>query len=202
MFFFASPLPFDIDGRVFISLISIVVLHPCPAFSDIVGPIAYEEACAVWSHLSLPIPDFSAFRARYKYTPANVVPADTSSVYKLLPFDHQVFNFNSVLLPNTSVEDETPAPATHLDFGVPFSDTTHWHNSRSILPSHLGGEDRKVLDERQRQRENRSNQRFMATLQKNAATLTGALGTSLQQITIVSVKTPSKDSRIPKVETF
>ncbi|KAJ7917141.1 hypothetical protein B0H13DRAFT_2231514 [Mycena leptocephala] len=193
VFFFASPLPFDIDGRVFISLISIVVLHPCPAFSDIVGPIAYEEACAVWSHLSLPIPDFSAFRARYKSTPANVVPADTSSVYKLLPFDHQVFNFNSVLLPNTSVEDETPAPATHLDFGVPFSDTTHWHNSRSILPSHLGG--------KTRQRENRSNQRFMATLQKNAATLTGALGTSLQQITIVSVKTPSKDSRIPKERT-
>ncbi|KAJ6541715.1 hypothetical protein B0H19DRAFT_1239495 [Mycena capillaripes] len=201
VFFFASPLPFDIDGQVFLSFISAVTMHSSRPLPDIVGSVAYEEVRAVWSHLSLPIPDFSAFCTQHAHVPANttLMPAETAHVYKLLPFYHDVLNFDSLLLPTTSVGEEESTPsATHFDFGIPFSDTKHWHNSRSILPGHLGGEDHKVLDERQRRRENRNNQRFMTTLQKSAATLTGALGTTLQQITIVSAKKPSKNSHVPK----
>jgi hypothetical protein len=204
VFFLASHLPFDIDGRVFLSLISTVTLHRSIPFPDIVGPIVYDEVRAVWAHVSLAIPDFSTFRRKYAAGGRKTakVSAETIRGHKLLPFNHPVFNFDSMFLPDTAVEEETPTTSSYLGFGVTFSDTTHWHNSRSILPSHLGGEDYKVLDERQRRRENRSNQRFMTTLQKSAATLTGALGTSLQQITIVSVaKKPLKDSRVPKVET-
>ncbi|KAF7347281.1 hypothetical protein MVEN_01483200 [Mycena venus] len=199
IFFLVSHLPFDIDGRVFLSLISIITTHPSHTLPDIVGPLAYEEVHAVWTHLSLPIPHFSTFRRRYAHAQTNTVAVlpKAARPYQLLPFNHQVFDFNSVVLPDTSVEEEIPISSSHLNFGIPFSDTKHWHNTRSILPSHLGGEDHKVLDARQRRRENRSNQRFMTTLQKSAATLTGALGTSLQQITIVSAKT-SKDSQIPK----
>ncbi|KAJ7605051.1 hypothetical protein DFH06DRAFT_1275646 [Mycena polygramma] len=198
VFFFASSLPFDVDGRVFATLVSTALRTVTPPFSDVVGFTGYSEVHTIWDHLSLPEPDFSAFRARFSDAPANttVVPVGTARIYKLLPFNHQVFDFGS--LPNTSIEDEESESAPHFDFGLPFSDATHWHNSQSILPSHLGGEDRKVLDERQRFRENRSNQRFMTTLQKNAATLTGALGTSLQQITIVPANKQHKDSRAPK----
>ncbi|KAF7337798.1 hypothetical protein MSAN_02253900 [Mycena sanguinolenta] len=198
VFLLVSHLPFDIDGRVFLFLISTVIIHPSTSFSDLVGSIAYEEARAVWS--PLPIPDFRAFQRRYtdgRTNPAQV-PGQTTRIYNLLPFNHPVFNFNSLSLPDASVGEETPTSSSHFDFGVRFSDTSHWHNSRSILPSHLGGDDHRVLDERQRLRENRSNQRFMATLQKSAATLTGALGTTLQQITIISTKNASKDSRTPK----
>ncbi|KAF8146445.1 hypothetical protein K438DRAFT_507113 [Mycena galopus ATCC 62051] len=201
MFFLASHLPFDVDGRVFLSLLSTATMDPLIPLPDMVGPTVYEEVRAVWSHLSVAMPDFSAFRRRYGgRTDSPRAPAETARrVYKLLPFTHQVFNFDSVFLPDTSVEETpTSTSSSHLDFGIRFSDTTHWHNSKSILPSHLGGEDHKVLDERQRRRENRSNQRFMTTLQKSAATLTGALGTTLQQITIVSAKKTSKDARIPK----
>ncbi|KAJ6601172.1 hypothetical protein DFH09DRAFT_1257794 [Mycena vulgaris] len=197
VFFLASPLPFDIDGRIFISLISTVIAHPCRPLPDIVGPTAYEVVQDVWHHLSLPNPDFPVFCAQYTPALATLAPPPTeacTSGYKLLPFNHQIFN--SVLLPDTIIEDEAEVTSSgaRFDFGIPFSDTKHWHNSKSILPSYLGGDDQnKALDERQRRRMNRSNQRFMATLQKNAATLTGALGTSLQQITIVSTQKGSKD---------
>ncbi|KAJ7757624.1 hypothetical protein B0H16DRAFT_1824030 [Mycena metata] len=172
VFLLASTLPFDIDGRVFVSLISIVISHS-GGLPEIVGRAAYEESSGLLSG------------------------TDARRTYKLLPFHHSVFDFTSVLSLDSLVEEDEPASG-HLDFGVPFSDTKHWHNSSSILPSHLGGEDHKTLDERQRMRQNRNNQRFMTTLQKNAATLTGALGTSLQQIVIVPVKAASKNSKAPK----
>ncbi|KAJ6557124.1 hypothetical protein B0H10DRAFT_1967384 [Mycena sp. CBHHK59/15] len=202
VFFLASPLPFDIDGRVFASLISAVITHRSQTLPDIVGPAAYEKVQAIWIHTSLPNPDLSALCARHVASPANKppTPAQALLVYKLLPFNHRMFN--SILFPDTVEDKEEDAPresAARLDFGIPFSDTRHWHNSKSILPSHLGGEDQqKVLTERQRQRQNRKNQRFMTTLQKNAATLTGALGASLQQIIIVSAKKQSNDSRVSK----
>ncbi|KAJ7045103.1 hypothetical protein C8F04DRAFT_1343667 [Mycena alexandri] len=199
VFLIASALPFDVDGRVFVSLISIIITHS-NGLPDIIGRAAYEEALAVWSPLSLPIPNFTAFRARHPSVPANTALGGTNArrTYKLLPFHHSVFDFTSILSVDSLVEEEGPASAAHLDFGIPFSDTKHWHNSSSILPSHLGGEDHTTLDERQRLRQNRNNQRFMSTLQKNAATLTGALGTSLQQIVIVPVKMASKNSKAPK----
>ncbi|KAJ6520487.1 hypothetical protein C8R45DRAFT_1205447 [Mycena sanguinolenta] len=198
VFFLVSHLPFDIDGRVFLFLISTVTNYPSTSFSDLVGSIAYEEARTVWS--PLPIPDFHTFRGRYAdgRMTASQVPGQTTRIYNLLPFNHPVFNFDSLSLPDASVGEEISTSSSHLDFGIRFSDTSHWHNSRSILPSHLGGEDHRVLDERQRRRENRSNQRFMTTLQKSAATLTGALGTTLQQITIISTKNARKDSRTSK----
>ncbi|KAJ7084759.1 hypothetical protein C8R43DRAFT_1115430 [Mycena crocata] len=206
-FFLASPLPFDIDARVFASLISTVIKYPSAAFQDIVGSTVYENVQAVWSHLSLPTPDFAAFRVQYALATHSTVFISTEPppTYKLLPFNHDLLN--SILLPDTAVEDDedeeqSPTLTNRLNFNILIPDTTHWHNSKAILPSHLGGDDEHVvLDERQRRREIRSNQRFMTTLQKTAATLGGALGTSLQQITIVSVAKLSKDPRASKDRT-
>ncbi|KAJ7762289.1 hypothetical protein DFH07DRAFT_813783 [Mycena maculata] len=214
-FFLASPLPFDsIDGRVFASLISAFITHPSKDFLDVVGSIAYAEVQNIWGHLSLPIPDLSRFCARYGSAPPTMIPSRkrrkrrvsdqtvqtrvvTPSVRKLLPFNHPVLD--CLLWPDTVENEQTPTSVAHLDFGIPFSDTRHWHNSTSILPSYLGGDDQhRVLDERQRRRAAKSNQRFMSNLQKSAATLTGALGATLQQMTIVSVKKLSKDSRVSK----
>ncbi|KAJ7511822.1 hypothetical protein B0H11DRAFT_2268815 [Mycena galericulata] len=198
-FFLASALPFDIDGRVLVSLISAFITHPSLSVPEIVGHNAYGEVQAVWNHLSIPIPDLSVFRTRYTSQVTNTPTATGApSAYKLLPFTRQTVS--SLLWPDAAVEDEEILTLnTRLAFGVPFTDTKHWHNTKSILPQHLGGDvPRRALDERQRRRENRSNQRFMSTLQKNAATLTGALGTTLQQITIVSAKSLPKGSRISK----
>jgi hypothetical protein len=79
------------------------------------------------------------------------------------------------------------APKFNFGQGVLFSDTLHWHNNKAILPRHLGGEDTKPKNEWHRRRTLKSEQRFMATLQRQAGTLTGALGLSLAQIVIPSV---------------
>jgi hypothetical protein len=91
---------------------------------------------------------------------------------------------------------------TKLEFGgrgTLFSDTQHWHNQRAILPSYLGGSDPKPSDERARRRALRSNQRFMATMQAQAATLIGASGGALKPIVIpaVGMLKPSQKSRPP-----
>ncbi|KAJ7083417.1 hypothetical protein B0H15DRAFT_425762 [Mycena belliarum] len=192
IYFAASPLPFDIDGRIFVSLVSTVLAQPSQAFRDIIGPAAYDVVEVVWLGLSRPVPDLSAFRAQYASAPSAVMSAQCAAAtagYKLLAFNHPIFD--TALLPGIAIEaeEELPNPASRLDFSIPFHDTKHWHNTKSILPRHLGGDDEhKALDERQRRRAIKGNQRFMATLQKSAATLTGAHGTSLQQITIVSGK--------------
>ncbi|KAK7063652.1 hypothetical protein R3P38DRAFT_2819611 [Favolaschia claudopus] len=191
VFFLVSRVPFEIDGRIFLALISTVVTNPSTTVSDIVGSSAFEEVGAAWPHV---IPDFSGFCQRFAHRGKRARKPSAPPAYKLLPFSHPVFGFHSAFLPAT-FDEETEVSSSHLNFGIHYSDTTHWHNSKSILPSHLGGEDHKVLTECQRQRQNRSNQRFMTTLQKSAATLTGALGTTLQQITIISAQKSSKADR-------
>ncbi|KAG5652595.1 hypothetical protein H0H81_004426 [Sphagnurus paluster] len=116
-------------------------------------------------------------------------PSPAQETFQLLPFDNEVFN-SALSLVNAPVCDVAPVQhATHLDFGpgTLFSDTRHWHNQKAILPSHLGGVSPRPLDVRVQRRILRQNQRFMTTMQDQAATLTGAAGGILHQIVIVPV---------------
>jgi hypothetical protein len=72
-----------------------------------------------------------------------------------------------------------------------FSDNQHWHNQKSILPSHLGGAKAKPANSWLAMKMLRKNQQFMFNLQMQAATITGASGSVLRQLIIPSVKTRS-----------
>ena len=111
--------------------------------------------------------------------------------FRLLPFSNPVFDEQLSLVRVPVKASVAPDPLGYSDFGqgVLFSDTQHWHNQKAILPSHLGGETPKPVDERMRRRHLRSEQRFMNSLQSQAATITGASGKTLQQIVIPVVGT-------------
>jgi hypothetical protein len=68
-----------------------------------------------------------------------------------------------------------------------------------ILPKHLGGDAAAPMNEWQRNRKLRSDQRFMKNMHDQASTLTGASGAVLQQVKIPSV---SSNQRTLKVGHF
>jgi hypothetical protein len=184
-------LALDLDGRVLASLINFLVKNRSRDMNDLVGCNVVTRVYRIWSDLGAEPIDLEGFAARYpsQPPPPPSIPV-TSEPLRLLPFDNEVFN--DELKPiHIGVEDQVDdTSSAYMDFGggTLFSDTQHWHNTRkAILPSHLGGTNPKPMDERQRRRFLRSEQRFMATLQRQAGTLTGALGASLQQIVIPPV---------------
>ncbi|KAJ3709742.1 hypothetical protein DFJ43DRAFT_1044717 [Lentinula guzmanii] len=67
------------------------------------------------------------------------------------------------------------------------NDAKHWHNTRAILPVHLGGEKTKSLTEWEKRRRDRREHRAQTRLQRQAASLTGANGNMLNKITIAPV---------------
>jgi hypothetical protein len=99
-----------------------------------------------------------------------------------------VFNKELSSIQVTTEDENTEgfdsAPKFNFGQGVLFSDTHHWHNSKAILPRHLGGEDTKPQTELHRRKILKSEQIFMSNLQRQAGTLTGALGASLSQLVI------------------
>lgn len=182
----------DVDGRVFLSLVRFMIVSISRPMSDIIGSSVCARVEKIWSSIDSPPLDFVKFATRFpvpSFSTSSLV-AREALPFRLLPFDNEVFNteLSSIHVPDQyhddRIEDSSPV---HLVFGggTVFSDSQHWHNNRkAILPSHLGGADPKPRDERQRRRALKGDQRFMATLQRQAGTLTGALGASLQQIII------------------
>jgi hypothetical protein len=121
----------------------------------------------------------------------DVAEEEEVGYFHLLPFSNPVFDEQLSLVRVPVKASVEPDPLGYSDFGqgTLFSDTQHWHNQKTILPSHLGGETPKPVDERMKRRHLRSEQRFMNSLQSQAATITGALGKTLQQIVIPVVGT-------------
>lgn len=121
----------------------------------------------------------------------DVTEEEEVGYFHLLPFSNPVFDEELSLVRVPVKASVEPDPLGYSDFGqgVLFSDTQHWHNQKAILPSHLGGETPKPVDERMKRRHLRSEQRFMNSLQSQAATIMGAAGKTLQQIVIPVVGT-------------
>ena len=116
----------------------------------------------------------------------------------MLPFSDPLFDEELATIDiDVDEEESDDEEDAQLEFNTLYSDTQHWHNhKRAILPAHLGGSDSiGPMDERQKRRQLRSEQRFMSKLQWQAETLTGALGIPLQQIVIPSAAAARK-SRI------
>jgi hypothetical protein len=212
----------DIDGRMFMTLVHFFLANASLPIRRLVGDSVYERVEGIWSGaIANPPPvDFLKFSNRFPHPPPVPLPTSAPKVkqqYALLPFSNKIFDeeLSSIrvnALPPTVTDHDLvadslpPSTPAHLEFGsqggILFSDTQHWHNTRRpILPSHHGGkeEPKPALTEWQKRRKLRSEQRFMATLQQQAGTLTGALGAVLKQIVIPAVGSGS-GSKVGKLD--
>lgn len=200
-----SIVPFDIDGRVFCSLVRFLIAHHTVAIPTLIGQAAYGILAQLWSQLGLPPVNLSRLATRFPQNPLRLTSSTASPAvqnWRLLPFDNDIFNAELALVHVPVSNNDNLPNLSKLQFGgrgTLFSDTQHWHNQRAILPSYLGGSDPKPSDARARRRILRSNQRFMATMQAQAATLVGASGGALKPIIIPSVGMlkPSQKNRPP-----
>lgn len=183
----------EFDGRIFVALIRFCISNPRVEMRTIIGPSIYQASVGVLSLPDLAELDLVSFANRFPNGPDCITLTQYGEPTELLPFDNAVFS--SAFSPlNFAMGKEQDLPASfkeHLFFGqgATVEDKTHWHNGKSILPPHQGGERPKQTNEKARLRELRSHQRFMSSLQIQAATLTGASGGSLKQIIIPPVGT-------------
>ncbi|KAK0232741.1 hypothetical protein IW262DRAFT_1326544 [Armillaria fumosa] len=143
--------------------------------------------------------EWDASGSESKVNPQESVPIPTPQTQtQLLPFSHPVFDkaLSSVKI-STASDDRPLKSSEFLNFSVLFTDTRHWHNSKKIITP---GEKVPVANWRVL----RSNQRYIANLQRQAETLTGASGRGLQQITITvdsaAPKKPEKSHNLQKIQ--
>ncbi|EKM57510.1 uncharacterized protein PHACADRAFT_192658 [Phanerochaete carnosa HHB-10118-sp] len=181
----------DVDTRVFRDLIHFLLARPTSSPIDILGGSFITELQALWAKHKLPNVDFASVAAQYPVVVLNE-DASASAVadpqpLQLLPFYNEVFNESLAEAHIEVPEIEEDVGDSEMDFNTVFQDAQHWHNHRrAILPKHLGGEDKlPVLNEWQRKKQLRSEQRFTAKLQWQAESLTGTFGKSLQRVTII-----------------
>lgn len=182
----------DLDGKIFLELLGFIQAAQATDTRDAVAPAINTEVETIWQAQHLPQPNYAALTAAFPVPgngPDTADPPDSSgdtTSLGLLPFSNPVFDelFSSPLL--RGVDDQLSAGDSNH---VPFTDDQHWHNHRrAILPRHQGGKgsDDGPLTDWQRKKKLRSEQRFMAKMQWQAASLVGASGKALQRITIVS----------------
>ena len=178
----------DVDGRIFISILSYTISNGTNALSELVGTEISSRLETMWSSANAPPPDFARLWARFPNCadPHSLSTAsdEEARLFTLLPFRNAIFDEElAVVRVTVSDRDPTPPP-TRLEFsqGILFSDTKHWHdNKRDILPKHLGGDGVKDVDECSRKRQLRRTQRFMLHVHRLSVTLTGASGKVLQR---------------------
>ncbi|TRM55291.1 hypothetical protein BD626DRAFT_601103, partial [Schizophyllum amplum] len=179
----------DVDGHIYVALLGAVIDGVSPDLSHLLGNDRDERIRGLWKDACCPAVDLVAFARHFACPMASSKPRAIVSedVYAVLPFHEPTFDehLSDIRVP-TSEEQEgllAGVPAKYAR-GVLFADVHHWHNNRSILPSHLGGKpaEKKSTNAWQRSRQLRSEQRFTHGLQQQAATLMGTVG--LKQLVI------------------
>lgn len=106
----------------------------------------------------------------------------TTKTVRVLPFTNQVFDkhLELVKIKTTSAEAPGSAQAQRI-----FREVTHWHNyKKPIVPKPVVAPT-DTREARKRVREDRRNQLFMAEMRTYAASLTNAVGKSLEPETII-----------------
>ncbi|TFK94713.1 P-loop containing nucleoside triphosphate hydrolase protein [Polyporus arcularius HHB13444] len=191
--------PANVDGRVYAALLDAVLNTQDAGLSSLLAPGLVSELDKLWKAQNLPAPDLAALRRSFPPISASQQTTESEPPsLSLLPFSHPLFDeeLAAIHIEAEETSDEGDESAAHLEFNTLFSDTQHWHNhKRAILPSHLGGGDTTgPMTEWQRKKQLRSEQRFMSKLQWQAETLTGALGTPLQQMVIPSAALARKSN--------
>ncbi|KAG9121540.1 hypothetical protein FRC07_002451 [Ceratobasidium sp. 392] len=192
----------DLDGNLFLVILNAIITSANSTLHALVGDAISDEISTAWESVGIPVPDLSVLSAQY-ISVIPVVPSPPMEVpYELLPFSHPVLDkyLESVAVHTSSVSAQNLDKRTRLDklFDEPFVDEKHWHNSKSILPKHLGGKDDdnpSSLTSWERMKQLKRDQRFMTNMQRHAQTLTGARGNPIQRIVISEVGKPQSQSR-------
>jgi len=181
---------FEIDGTVF-GVVLVYVLLQRGELDSMLDLAIRDEAQRLWCLLGGPSLDFPGFSRIYHLpNPEDSYTAIQHNIIEshgILAFSHPIFDGAFPQTSNEAVEEDSPS--ARFDSGTKLLDNQHWHNQKSILPQHLGGNKPKPLDNWARQRALRSSQRFMSTLHVQASSLTGASGAILRQIVIAPVGT-------------
>ncbi|KAL8287587.1 hypothetical protein RQP46_003445 [Phenoliferia psychrophenolica] len=195
-----DPLPaLDLDGRIFFLLLLDVLASSSP-ISDLLGPV-FATVSAQWAALQLAPVDLAPLRAQFPASDALVPSPPASTATTLLPFSHPVFDAHLTTVHVSTSSAPTAATTTSsLSADTIFLDSTPWHAAKPVLPTHLGGPPPVQLDARARKKRDRKDQRYLASMQKSAASLTGAMGASLKQQVIPAVGKASK-GKVVKVST-
>ncbi|GAA6057212.1 hypothetical protein JCM3770_003263, partial [Rhodotorula araucariae] len=183
----------DLDGRIFFILLAEVLnngdLSP-EKLGDFLGPDVAARLESLWSSLSSAAkPDFGALRSAVPAQSNELPPLPAGLTEEtVLPYTQSIFAEHLSSVKVAVAPDSTLAtlPNKLVNDSV-FSDERGWENPRPALPTHLGGPPPPALDYRAKKKRDRKEQRFMAQMQKSAASLTGALGAALKPQTIPSV---------------
>ncbi|TNY21481.1 DEAD/DEAH box helicase [Rhodotorula diobovata] len=184
---------FDLDGRIFFILLAEVLNNADLApekLADFLGPDVASRLESLWSSLSgAAKPDFGALRSAAPAQSTELPPVpETLTEETVLPYTQSIFTAHLSSVHVAVAPDSTLATLPNrLANESVFSDERGWENPRPALPTHLGGPPPPVLDYRAKKKRDRKEQRFMAQMQKSAASLTGAFGASLKPQTIPSV---------------
>ncbi|KAG2012979.1 DEAD/DEAH box helicase [Coprinopsis cinerea AmutBmut pab1-1] len=176
---------YDFDGVAFMATVHFMLA--CSSdIREVMGVQVYDRVAEIWHELPSQRLDLQKLKSSISFAPGKSARSGPVQPLQLLPFDNPLLN---KYLPRLSLKVADDSPRQFLEFGkgTLFSDTQHWHSQRSLLPSHLGGSAPKALTAWAYRRQLRSNQIFMYNMQLQAATITGASGTALQQQVIPPV---------------
>ena len=182
-------LDLDLDGNVFTALLGVLLPDTKLSLRHRLGDSLSQIGISTASP-SDHKPHLKTLRSVFPVQVSHPLPSVLAvAKAKLLPFHHDVFDkgFSLIDLPSDDSEEDIEYRALEFGKGTAFYDQILWDNTkRHIISKHLGGEQAKHSDERQRMKMMKMQQRFMSRLTVDAATLAGTLGARFDRLTIVT----------------
>ncbi|KAK4055914.1 hypothetical protein OIO90_003171 [Microbotryomycetes sp. JL221] len=178
---------FDVDGRLFYLLVNNVLTGGVD-LADSIGATIHDKVEQLWAKTGHSKADIAVLRSAFPSETSEHPPAAAAEEDTLLPVNNEVVD-KYLKDVRVSVSDDASAATitSKLPSNTRFDDETFWENPKPVLPTQLGTAPPPNLDPRQKKKRARQEQRFMAAMQKSAASLTGAMGSSLKQQVIPAV---------------
>ena len=197
----------EMDGTTFAKLLHFVITTQEDDVKELLRTRAFVDALVIWNSLGGPPVNFGPFVERYGPAAAQAPSSSMDPQHAvivprpLLPFHHPSLHSElSLVRVSTAAGEPETLSTSKFSTGVIIEDTRHWHNQKSLLPSHMGGAKARPVNNFEKHKSSKDEQHFMASLQAQAATLTGASGGILQQIFIPSAMSRSDVKAVrPKV---
>ncbi|KAM3416704.1 P-loop containing nucleoside triphosphate hydrolase protein [Cercospora zeina] len=179
-----------VDGRLFVNVATVkpqITAEVKRTFDELLTALHAISQLAEIDTSTIPSNPTDA-----KPIPTPDAPAEKT--VRVLPFSNQIFDKHLDLVKIKTTSAESPGSAQSQRI---FREVTHWHNYKKPIaakPVAVAPTDTK--EARKKSREDRRNQLFMAEMRTYAASLTNAVGKSLEPETIIvgAVKQPPSKS--------
>lgn len=190
----------DVDGRVFSKLLHFTLELRRSTLESLFGPKVVVRVNDIVSAAGIETPDLRELARRWPSPPVTSTSRmpRSSPTLRLLPFTNGIFvtELRSVHVPTT---ERDLVPAGHFAPGIIYQDTHHWHNQKTLLPHHQGGEKPAPLTAWERMKILKRAQREMTRFQRFAETLRGTMGVSFLQQVIASAETTKGNGKKVRV---